>query len=179
MTTGHVFIATSLDGYIARADGGIDWLTGGEPAPPTEDFGYAEFMARMDGLVMGRGSFETVAGFDAWPYEKPVVVLSGTLTPGDIPARLSGKVRLMSGPPANVLERLSAEGWRRAYVDGGETIQRFLAAGCIAELIVTRLPVLIGGGRPLFGPRDRDLWLTHDRTRAFGNGLVQSRYTVV
>ncbi|MDF0602305.1 dihydrofolate reductase family protein [Psychromarinibacter sp. C21-152] len=176
--TGHVFIAVSLDGYIARPDGGIDWLDAGPPAPEDEDFGYAAFVARMDGLVMGRESFETVLGFGDWPYEMPVVVLSSTLTEGDIPARLRGRVLLMSGEPAAVMEQLAGRGWARVYIDGGETIRRFLRAGYIAEMILTRLPVLIGAGRPLFGALAQDLWLEHAGTESFANGFVQSRYAV-
>lgn len=179
MTTGHVFIATSLDGFIARPDGALDWLSGagqGDALPEAEDFGYAAFMAAMDGIVMGRATFDTVAGFDRWPYEDLVVVLSDTLRQGDIPGRLRGKVRLMSGPPERIMATLDDEGWRRAYIDGGHTIRRFLQAGCIDEMILSRLPVLIGRGRPLFGAAEPDLWLTHLDTRSFPGGMVQSRY---
>ncbi len=181
MTTGHVFIAVSLDGFIARPDGGIDWLSNDEHGTPDqkgEDYGCAAFMARMDGIVMGRASFETVAGFATWPYPQPVIVLSGSLRQADLPGRLRRKVRLMSGNPREVLGTLAGEGWARAYVDGGETIRRFLRAGCIADMVITRLPVLIGRGRPLFGPVESDLWLTHAGTHSYAGGLVQSRYVV-
>lgn len=182
MTTGHVFIATSLDGFIARPDGGLDWLSGrpGAPPPPEgEDFGYADFISGMDGIVMGRWTFETVADFTSWPYEELVIVLSDTLRTENIPSRLRGKVRLMAGTPRDIMRTLEAEGWRRAYIDGGHTIRRFLAAGCIHEMTISRLPVLLGQGRSLFGAGERDRWMEHVETRSFAGGLVQSHYRVV
>jgi dihydrofolate reductase len=181
MVTGHVFIATSLDGFIARPDGRLDWLIDtpkGPKKPEGEDFGYGAFLAAMDGLVMGRGTFEAVRDFDPWPYEKPVVVLSAALRDADIPDRLRGRLSLDRGTPAEVMGRLAGKGWRRAYVDGGATIRQFLAAGQIAEIVVSRLPVLIGAGLPLFGPEGQDRWLTHAETRSYPGGLVQSRYLV-
>jgi dihydrofolate reductase len=167
-----VFIATSLDGFIARANGDLDWLPpgGGEP------HGYDEFMATVDALVIGRKTFETVLAFDAWPYgEKPVFVLStGTLSPAPIGA----VVERMSGPPADIVSHLAARGVRHAYVDGGITIQRFLQAGLIQRLIITHIPVLLGGGIPLFGTLDRDIVLRHVGTRQYASGLVQSEYVV-
>ncbi len=120
MTTGHVFMAMSLDGYIARADGGLDWLM--KQRTDGEDHGYDAFMASVDGLVMGRGSFETVLSFEAWPYEKPVIVMSNTLGPDDIPDALRAKVCVTDQIPTALMESLSREGWRRAYVDGGKIV---------------------------------------------------------
>jgi dihydrofolate reductase len=167
-----VFIATSLDGFIARANGDLDWLPpgGGEP------HGYDEFMATVDALVIGRKTFETVLAFDAWPYgEKPVFVLS---TRTLAPAPLGAVVECMSGPPADIVSRLAARGIRHVYVDGGITIQRFLQAGLIQRLIITRIPVLLGGGIPLFGVLQRDIVLRHVETRQYASGLVQSEYVV-
>lgn len=145
------FIGTSVDGFIARADGDLDFLPpgGGEP------HGYDEFMATVDALVIGRKTFETVLRFDTWPYaNKPVFVLStGSLAaapPGAI-------VERMSGEPGDIVSQLSARGIGHIYVDGGITIQRFLQAGLIQRLIITRVPVLIGAGIPLFGPLPRDI----------------------
>lgn len=175
--TGHVFIATSLDGYIARTDGRIDWL---DRVPSDgDDHGYAAFFARMDGMVMGRATFETVLGFGAWPYEKPVVVMSRTLAPADLPKDLVGRVRVHSGPPRTVLAELGAEGWTRAYVDGGQLIQSFLRDGLIADLVITRIPVLLGSGLPLFGDLASDVLLEHVTTASFPSGLVQSHYRVL
>jgi dihydrofolate reductase len=169
-----VFIATSVDGFIARPNGNLDWL----PAGGGEEHGYDEFIATVDALVIGRGTFETVLTFDSWPYgSKRVIVLS--TRPLDLSAARGGVVEQMSGPPEAIAARLDAEGVRHAYVDGGVTIQRFLRARLIQRLIITRVPVLIGEGIPLFGPLDSDVRLQHVATRTFPSGLVQSEYTVV
>jgi dihydrofolate reductase len=167
-----VFVGTSLDGFIARSDGALDFLPegGGEP------HGYDEFMATVDALVIGRKTYETVLAFDAWPYgDKSVFVLStqtlATAPPG-------ARVERLSGSPAEVHARLAARGLQHAYVDGGITIQGFLRAGLIQRLIVTRVPVLIGEGIPLFGAVARDISLKHITTRQFASGLVQSEYEV-
>ena len=167
-----VFVGTSLDGFIARANGGLDFLPpgGGEP------HGYDEFMATVDALIIGRKTFETVLTFDAWPYgAKPVFVLSArTLAP----APPGAVVEHMSGDPAEIVSQLTTRGIRHVYVDGGITIQRFLQAGLIQRLIITRIPVLIGAGIPLFGVTDRDISLKHIATRQYASGLVQSEYAV-
>ena len=170
-----VFIGTSVDGFIAREDGAIDWLTAFESG---EDYGYAEFFASVDALVMGRHTYESVLTFPEWPYgDKRVVVLSSR--PVEIPAHLSATVELMSAPPREVVRRLAERGFRHLYVDGGRTIQAFLRDGLIDELIITRVPILIGRGIPLFGPLPGDTGLRHLETRSFANGLVQSRYEVI
>src|SRR3954464_6673836 len=168
-----VFIGTSLDGFIARTNGDLDFL----PAGGGEPHGYDEFIATVDALVIGRKTYETVLAFDTWPYgEKPVFVLStravATSPPGSVVERLSGA-------PADIVARLAARGIGHIYVDGGITIQRFLQAGLIQRLIITRVPVLIGAGIPLFGPLTRDIALRHVATRQFPSGLVQSEYAVV
>jgi dihydrofolate reductase len=167
-----VFIATSLDGFIARANGDLDWLPpgGGEP------HGYDEFMATVDALVIGRKTFETVLTFDTWPYgAKPVFVLS---TRPLAPAPRGAVVERMSGAPADIVSHLGARGIGHVYVDGGITIQRFLQVGLIQRLIITRVPVLLGDGVPLFGPIQRDIVLRHVATRQYASGLVQSEYVV-
>jgi dihydrofolate reductase len=176
MTTGHVFIAQSLDGFIARPDGGLDWLLSrGDPA---EDHGYEAFIAGVDGIVMGRGTFETVLSFDPWPYVLPVFVLSASLRADAVPRRLEGRVRILDLTPAAAMAQLAGEGFARVYVDGGRVVQSFLAAGLVADMVVTTVPVLIGDGRPLFGPLPGDVALVHEATTAFPSGLVQSRYRV-
>lgn len=173
-TTCHVFIATSLDGFIARENGAIDWL---ETAPaPDEDHGYESFMAEVDGLIMGRGTFEKVLSFESWPYQKPVLVASKTLRVADIPPILSKQVQLVTSGPAEIVREVSERGWSRAYVDGGQLIQSFLKEDLIAELTITRVPILLGTGRPLFGPLPSDVKFAHVSTRAFPSGLVQSKY---
>jgi dihydrofolate reductase len=167
-----VFIGTSLDGFIARVNGDLDFLPpgGGEP------HGYDEFMATVDALVIGRNTFETVLAFDTWPYgEKPVFVLS---TRTLAPAPPGAVVEHMSGDPAEIVSQLAARGIQHIYLDGGITIQRFLQAGLIQRLIITRVPVLIGAGIPLFGALTRDIFLKHVATRQYPSGLVQSEYVV-
>jgi len=168
-----VFVGTSLDGFIARANGALDFLPpgGGEP------HGYDEFMATVDALVIGRKTFETVLAFDTWPYgKKPVFVLS---THELAPAPPGTVVEHMSGEPAEIVSQLATRGIQHIYVDGGITIQRFLHAGLIQRLTITRVPVLIGAGIPLFGALDRDIALKHVATRHYRSGLVQSEYVVL
>ena len=168
-----VFIATSLDGFIARRDGALDWL----PAGGGEPHGYEEFIATVDAIVIGRKTFETVLTFDAWPYgTKPVVVLSST--PGALAAPAGAVCEFMSGSPAEIVEQLSGRGLTHLYVDGGITIQRFLDAGLIQRLTITRIPVLLGDGIPLFGRLRHDIRLEHVGTRAFPSGMVQSEYII-
>lgn len=171
-----VFVGASLDGFIARSDGSIDWLqpayTG---APPDEDFGFARFMATVDALVMGRTTFEQILTFDEWPYgATPVVVMSRTLSA--LPAGTPATVSLSHEAPADLVARLSAEGARHLYIDGGRTIQSFLAAGLIDDLTITVLPILLGAGRPLFGPLPADVHLTHIATQVYDCGFVQHTY---
>jgi len=169
--TASVFVGVSVDGFMARVDGAIDWLPegGGEP------HGYDEFMASVDALVIGRNTFETVLAFDTWPYgSKRVVVLSSS--PLDLSAVRGGAVEQMGGEPAEIMSGLAASGAHHLYIDGGITIQRFLSAGLVDRLIVTRVPVLIGDGIPLFGPLPHDVRLDHVATRSYPSGLVQSEY---
>jgi len=173
-----VFIATSLDGYIAWIDGGIDWLEQANTlVPKGEDCGYGEFMATMDALVMGRHTFELAMSFSDWPYgQTPVCVLSSRMTtlPRDAPSTVS----LSKEMPLALVARLAAQGMKHLYIDGGVTIQRFLASALIDEVIITRIPVLLGSGRPLFGPLTQDVHLEHIATRAYDFGFVQSKYQV-
>ena len=169
-----VFVGTSVDGFIARRNGDFDFLPegGGEP------HGYDEFLASVDVLVIGRHTYEKVLTFDSWPFvgKRTVVLSSRPLEP----AKFSGAVvERMSGTPAEITERLSGSGSRHAYVDGGITVQRFLRAGLIQRIIVTRVPVLIGDGIPLFGSLPADLSLRHVLTTAYPSGLVKSEYEVL
>lgn len=169
-----VFIGTSVDGFIARRDGELDFLPkdGGEP------HGYDEFMASVDALVIGRKTFETVLKFAEWPYgKKRVVVLSSR--PLDLSAVRGGVVEEMAGPPEEIVSKLATSGVQHAYVDGGITIQGFLRAGLIQRLIITRVPVLIGEGIPLFGALPRDIRLQHVATQHYPSGLVKTEYRVV
>lgn len=176
MTTAYVFIATSLDGYIARPDGAIDWLLQRDDA--SEDHGYAAFIADMEMIVMGRGTYDTVSAFAAWPYDLPVLVLSEQLADADapVPEALTGKLRFSRLAPREVMAELAAQGVRRVYVDGGQLVQSFLRDGLIGAMVITTVPVLIGAGRPLFGALPRDVGVELVSSRSFPSGLVQSHY---
>jgi dihydrofolate reductase len=168
-----VFIGTSVDGFIARRNGALDFLPvdGGEP------HGYDEFMAGIDALVIGRNTFETVLAFPQWPYgSKRVVVLSSR--PLDFSTVRGGTVEQMSGSPAEIIAKLAASGAHNLYIDGGITIQRFLRAGLIDRLIITRVPVLIGEGVPLFAALPRDIKLHHVATNHYSSGLVKTEYQI-
>jgi dihydrofolate reductase len=174
MTTAHVFIATSLDGFIARPDGDIGWLL--QRDDTTEDHGYLAFIADMDMIVMGRGSYEMVRTFATWPYDLPVLVLSEQLADAPVPASLAGKLRFSSQAPKDVMAELAAQGVRRVYVDGGQLVQSFLRDGLVRDMVITTVPVLIGAGRPLFGALSQDIDLKLVSSRSFPSGLVQSSY---
>lgn len=168
-----VFIGATVDGFIARPNGDLDFLPpgGGEP------HGYVEFFASVDALVIGRKTFDTVLSFSEWPYsDKPVIVLSSR--PLDF-SRVSGRVEQMAGDPVEIVSRLAARGFHQLYIDGGVTIQEFLSAGLIQRLTVTRVPVLIGQGIPLFGALLRDIKLHHIATQHYPSGLVKSEYLVL
>ena len=159
--TVSVFIGTSVDGFIARLNGELDFLPpgGGEP------HGYDELIATVDALVIGRKTYETVLAYAEWPYgNKQVIVLSNR--PIDLSAVRGGVVEQMAG-------------FHHLYVDGGITIQGFLRAGLIQRLIITRVPVLIGAGIPLFGALPQDIKLRHVGTQGYATGLVKSEYQVI
>jgi dihydrofolate reductase len=169
-----VFIGTSVDGFIARPNGDLDFL----PAGGGEPHGYDEFMAGVDALVIGRNTFETVLAFPEWPYgTKRVVVLSSRAL--DLSAARGAVIEQMAGSPAEIVSKLAARGAHNLYVDGGITIQRFLRAGLIQRLIITRVPVLIGAGIPLFGVLPNDLRLRHVATQDYPGGLVKTEYEII
>lgn len=174
MITAHVFIAISLDGFIARQDGDIEWLL--QRDDPTEDHGYASFIADKDLIVMGRGSYEKVMTFDTWPYDRPVLVLSNRLADAPVPEILKGKVRFSNSTPKEAIEKLAEQNVRRVYVDGGRLVQSFLRDGMVADMVITTVPVLLGSGRPLFGALPQDIDLKLLSSRSFPSGLVQSSY---
>jgi dihydrofolate reductase len=130
-------------------------------------------MATVDALVILRKTYETVLGFESWPYGATPVVASSTTPIAAAPRE--AHVEQMNGDPATVLETLAARGMAHVHVDGGISIQRFLNVGLIQRLVITRVPVLIGDGIPLFGPVPCDIALTHIATRHFVSGLVQSK----
>lgn len=180
MSKVSVYIATSLDGFIAREDGDIEWLhnSGHGEVEKGEDFGYKSFMNSVDALVMGRITFEKVLSFNEWYYgSKPVFVLSNN--PVKIPKELRKTVFTLSGTPQEILEKLEKLGHQRLYIDGGKTIQGFLEANLVDEMTITTIPILLGSGIPLFGPLSNDVKLKCLESRHFKNGFVQSTYQVI
>jgi dihydrofolate reductase len=168
-----VFVGISVDGFIARPNDELDFL----PAGGGEPHGYDEFFASVDVLAIGRKTFEKVLTFGEWPYgKKRVVVLSSRSI--DLTAVKEGVVEQMAGSPAEIASKLAASGAHHLYVDGGITIQRFLRAGLIQRLIITRVPVLIGEGIPLFSTLPHDIKLCHVETRQYLSGLVKSEYEI-
>jgi len=162
-----------VDGFLARRNHALDFLDAGGQEP----HGFEEFYASVDVIVIGRKTFQVVLGFGDWPYgNKSVIVLSRS--PLDLSPVKSGLVEQMSGDPAEIAGRLESRGFKHAYIDGGITIQWFLAAGCIDRLVITRVPVLIGEGIPLFGAVPHDIQLRHIATRTYQGGVVQSEYEI-
>lgn len=177
MPTGHVFMAMSLDGFVARQDHALDWLmkqkTGGE------EHGFEDFYASVDGMVMGSGSFRTVLSFDAWPYEKPVFVMSQSMTQSDVPEGLRDKVHVTDQDPRALMTSLETESWKRVYVDGGKVVQTFMRERLIDDMTVTLVPILIGDGIRLFGGLDGDIDLDLIEAKSFPSGLVTTKYKVL
>jgi dihydrofolate reductase len=173
----EVFIATSLDGMIARPDGDIGWLVN-RPVPEGEDFGYAAFMDGIGALVMGRVTFDKALTFPEWPYPVPVVVMSRSPADVTVPAHLEGRARVTDATPEVILADLGAQGVARVYVDGGQVVRAFLAGRLIRRLIVTVIPVLLGEGRPLFGHGAGDIDLTLVAARHWPNGFAQLEYSL-
>lgn len=172
-----VFIAASLDGFIARENGDIDWLTSIDGGEAGEDYGFKDFMDSLDAIVMGRNTFELVSTFTEWPYgSTPLFVLTSREL--EIPDALKATVERMSGTPSQVAAALDSRGMENVYVDGGKTIQGFIADGLIRRIIITHIPVLLGRGIPLFGEVPGDVRLDHLRTQSYSNGLVQSEYAI-
>lgn len=163
-----VFIATSVDGFIARSDGGIDWLERVEREG--EDYGYQRFFDSVDALIIGRGTYEVVRGFGAWPYagKRCVVMTHRSFEP-------KASETFFAGEPHALLTQLATEGVKRVYVDGGAVISQFLAAGLIDQLTISQVPILLGAGLPLFHP-GREHALTLVESRSFPSGLVQSTW---
>ena len=169
-----VFIATSLDGYIADKDGGLDWLNS-IPNPDNLAMGWVNFIDRIDALVMGRRTFDKVCSFNCeWPYSKPVFVLSNSLK--SIPEGYEAKAEPIKGSLSKVIEKIHQRGYKHLYIDGGVTVQSFLKEDLIDEIIITTIPILLGGGTPLFGELSRQIQFEHVKTEVFLNAIVQNHY---
>jgi len=171
--TNFVYIATSLDNFIAKPDGSIDWLTE-IPNPDQSDYGYAEFMEKIDAVVMGRITFEKVLTFTEWLYPVPVFVFSHSHL--EIPEKLKGKAEFIEGEPLRILGELNAQGYRNLYIDGGKLIQSFLREDLIDEMIITRVPVLLGDGIPLFGKLPASLKFQLIKTETYNSSLIKCHY---
>ncbi len=167
-----VYIGTSLDGFIARKNGDIDWLVQYANEEAVE--AYHEFMKNIDVILIGRGTYEKVLSFPSWPYNKKVFVMSATLK--ELPETTKDKVTLVCKSPIQILDHLSHQGYSSVYVDGGKLIQSFLREDLIDELIISKVPVIIGSGLPLFGELKMDLQFSHIKTIVQKNQLVRSYY---
>ncbi|MDW3647154.1 MAG: dihydrofolate reductase family protein [Bacteroidia bacterium] len=169
-----VFIAKSLDGYIADKQGELDWLHA-IPNPDQHDMGYNDLIAEIDAIVMGRTTFDVVCGFGGeWPYSKPVFVLSNSLK--EVPEGLKEKVSILAGSPQEILGKIHELGYHKLYIDGGRTVQNFLSEDLIDELRITTIPILLGGGFPLFGDLPKPLAWEHIESKVFLKQIVQNSY---
>ncbi len=167
-----VYIGTSLDGFIARKDGEIDWLV--QFANDEALRAYKEFIDKIDAIIIGKGTFEKVLSFPTWPYDKEVFVLSTTIRQG--PYLKKEKVTVLSMKPGELLKHLSDSGFSNIYVDGGKVIQDYLKEDLIDELIISQAPIILGSGIPLFNYFDNELQFEHKQTKVQSNGLVRSYY---
>jgi len=167
------YFAISLDGFIADADGGVGWLEA-PSAGLEDDTGFVDFMGEIDALLMGRNTFEQVLTFGAWPYSKPVFVPSHSLTA--LPEDMKDKATLISGSPQDLLTQMGTLGHQRLYIDGGATVQSFLAADLIDRLVMTMIPTLLGTGIRIFGELAKPLDWVQQSTRILGDRLVQITY---
>ena len=168
-----VYIATSLDGYIARKDGNLDWLME-IPNPDNSDYGFQSFIDGVDGILMGRNSFETVVSFNQWPYTKPVFILSNKLV--SLPDGYQERAKIVNGEIKDILRSLRRKGIENLYIDGGKTIQSFLKQDLIDELIITRVPIILGSGFPLFVDMDIEIKFKLIDTEILNEDLVKSTY---
>lgn len=180
-----VFIATSVDGFIAKKDGGVDWLhTSGNSEVDMgdhSDMGWEEYIASIDCMIMGRKCMEVISKMNLtdqqWPYgDLRIIVLSNTLN--EAPENMSDKVEMYSGDINMLVSKLESEGHSHAYIDGGATIQAFINLELINEMTITRAPVLLGEGIPLFGETAKMIKLEQASATAFANDFIQVKYTI-
>lgn len=169
----YVYIATTLDGFIAGKDGNLDWLMN-IPNPDNSDYGFNDFLNKIDGIIMGRNTFEMVLSFGEWPYTKKVFVLSNRLK--EVPEELSSKAEIISGDISEIVSELHSRGFYNLYIDGGKTIQSFLRLNLIDEMIITRIPVLLGEGIPLFSSMERQINFTVEKTEKLNEFLSKTYY---
>ncbi len=170
------YMATSLDGYIADRKGSVDWLNA-IPNPDQGDYGFSEFMQEVDSILMGSNTFRVVQSFGAWPYEKPVFVASRSMR--SIPNGFTDRISLVAGALEAIFIEMEDQGYQSVYVDGGQLVQGCLEAGLLHEICITRIPILLGDGIPLFAKTEREIQLKHEKTEVLGIGLVKTRYTII
>ena len=168
----QIFIAESLDGFIADVDGNIDWLNEIPDSGKTDDF--SRFMDSIDVIIMGRRTFETVQSFGLWPYKKPVIVLSRSIR--KLPPEYQDKATVSSDKIKPLMEKLNNKGYRNIYIDGGKVIQNFLDMDIVDKMIITRVPIILGDGIPLFGKLKNKIKFKHTETKTLSNGLTTSTY---
>ncbi len=176
MPTGHIMMAMSLDGFVARKDHTLDWLN--KQPTESEDHGFFEFIDSVDAIVMGSGSLRTVLGFAEWPYQKPVIVLSSTMTKQDLPEHLQDKIEISTESPEALWCTFGECGYKRIYVDGGAIIRSFLKAGLVQDMRITMVPILLGDGIRIFGETEGDIDLELISAKPFPSGLVGLYYAV-
>lgn len=172
----YVYIAASLDGYIAKKNGSLDWLME-IPNDEGSDFGFSEFIKNIDAIIMGRNTYDKVLSFNEWSVDKPVFILSSTLKSLD--DKLKDKAEIISGSPESVIDEMNARKYKNLYIDGGKTIQGFIEKGLIDVMIITRVPIILGGGYPLFGKLENEQKYEHIKTEVLNNTLVKSYYKKV
>ncbi|MBA6155083.1 dihydrofolate reductase [Tenacibaculum sp. S7007] len=174
---GYVFMASSLDGFVARQDNSLDWLM--KYGIDENDNSFEEFTKNIDVLVMGSGTFKTVLGFEQWPYKIPVYVLSRTLTQGNVPESLQEQVTIKALNPKDLMQLLYKKGLKKAYIDGGKLVQSFINDSFIKEITLTQIPILIGKGKRLFGTLDKDIDLELINSKPMKFGFIQNHYKVL
>ena len=180
-----VYIATSADGYIATTDGGVNWLhtAGDQDADMGDnpDMGFGSFIDSIDCMIMGRKCMEMISSMDLtpeqWPYgDTHIVVLSNTVK--EPPENLLGKVEMYSGDIQSLIKKLETNGFKHAYIDGGSTITSFINLKLIDKMTITKAPVLLGEGIPLFGKINQSVKLENAEATAFPNEFIQIKYDV-
>ncbi|WP_024769352.1 dihydrofolate reductase family protein [Aquimarina macrocephali] len=174
---GYVFMASSLDGFVARQDNSLDWLM--KYGIDENDNSFEKFTKNMDVLVMGSGTYKTVLGFGQWPYKMPVYVMSRTLTQENVPESLQASVTINSLDPKKLMQFLYEEGLRKVYVDGGKLVQSFISNGLVSEITLTQIPILIGKGKRLFGEIESDIDLELMSCKPMKFGFIQNHYKVL
>ncbi|MBW4561500.1 MAG: dihydrofolate reductase family protein [Mojavia pulchra JT2-VF2] len=164
-------VAVSIDGYIAAADGSVDWLSAFQIED--NDYGYAQFYASIDALLMGSRTYEQVIGFGEWAYPgKPCWVVSRRSLKVEQP-----EVRLTSNSPGEIIAELQAQKLNRVWlVGGGQLAASFRAQGLISEYMIAVIPMILGAGIPLFGSPGLQEHLNLVECKPFPQGVVLLRY---